>query len=110
MEYCVTSSMEYHGIPQSTMEYGRKSRRGAPWNIMEKFNDHRTVSISMDTQGIGMALGHVRYNREAVWYDGSMTAAVTEGPLELLGKKSQPGPVVWAPMRLRVPWPPRDIE
>ena len=53
----------------------------------------------METQGNGMALGHLRYDGEAVWYDGGMTeTGVIEGPLELLGKESQPGPVVWAPI------------
>ena len=51
----------------------------------------------METQGSGMALGHLRYDGEAVWYDGGMTeTGVIEDPLELLGKESQPGPLVWA--------------
>ncbi len=47
-----------------------------------------------------MALGHLRSDGEAVWYDEAMTeTGVIEGPLELLGKKSQPGPVVRAPIK-----------
>ena len=53
----------------------------------------------METQGSGMALGHLRYDGEAVWYDGGMTeTGVIEDPLELLDKESQPGPVVQAPI------------
>ena len=56
----------------------------------------------METQGShgsGMALGHLRYDGEAVWYDGGMTeTGVIKDPLELLDKESQPGPVVQAPI------------